>query len=209
MSEPAYSPLTSRTGVSLTRTFAALFALCVVGCGDDPPDSARFDVSDIQRHRACLERAFPLEPPTFDTRRRIDSVGVFMLSRVRLQIDADLVYIEVFRPEEIRERLGEPIEVEPDLGPQPSADRTLRVEVELRESCSELNTTLLVRGDVVFQSFPPDGEGRIRGRFEGASIISARTGDIVAEEVSGRWQFEAPDRSPYPTFEGDEYRTDP
>ncbi len=200
--------ISSCHGSSVTWRLVVLFAAWLVGCGEQPPDSARFDVSGIQRHASCLEQAFPLEPSTFDRRRRIDSTGLVMSSRERLELDADLVYLEVFARDAVRNQLGTSIDVDPDLGPQPTADRTLRVEIRLEESCPDLNASFLVRGEVIFESWSASDDERIRGHFDDASIIEARTGKQVADELSGRWHFRASDRSAFPTFGQDDYHSE-
>lgn len=182
---------------SILASLVAIVLTLLAGCGG-APDTGRFEISDVRDHKAkrCLNRAFPLEPSFFAARRRIDSIGLFMQSRTGVDQDADLVYIEVFEPGEVRRNTGREI----SFGFPATADTPALAEVDVRETCRNLNVSLAIQGNLTFSQLGLESGERVEGRLTSGSIVDARTGETVAGSITGRWDFAVRVTSPYRSY---------
>ena len=183
-------------------------ALVVTGCAE--PDEGEFRFEGVLEHRDCIESASPLDPSFFAARDRRDSVGVFAQSRPDVQSDADIVHIEVYDAAAVENRLGQPIE----LGTSLDDDPVVRGAVSFAESCPKLDDSFELRGQVVFDEIDTRRGQQVRGELQNASLVSVDSDEqttVVADDVSGFWDFTVRVGAPYreyPTFE-DEYPRSP
>jgi len=201
-------PSVKRGRVLAAAVLAGL--LLAPACGGGDENTGHFEVADIRvddERGACLDATFPLDPTFFAARDRIDSVGIFMQSRARPGQDADILYLEVLKPNEVREQTGTPIA----FGGPPSASTPIRAEVDMGETCPRLNASLRLQGSVQFDTLGTDSGERVAGALLEGTVVDNRSGEIVAGEVTGRWEFVVETEAPHqfhPTYD-DEYPVDP
>jgi hypothetical protein len=180
--------------------------LCLGGCAGD--DDAEFVVSNIQRHQDCFSAASPIRPELFASRDSHDSIGVFMQTQYRLPSTSDLVYLEIYQPDVVRSRLGEPIDLADPLElfrddfefDQPPV---LRGEVAFAETCPDLTETFQLQGTVVFRSLSTDDGDIVEGEVLDGQLISMRD-EVAVAQISGTWRFAVEQGRPlqyYPTFD--------
>lgn len=193
---------------------ALMASLTTLACGDADRE-ARFDVDGIQKFGPCIRSAFPMEPTFLATKKRIDSVGIFLQTQTALGPEGDLVYFEVYDHDRIADNPGRdvPFEYPPRTAPP------VRGKLATWGSCPDTNVSLAIEGTIRFDEFGTESTDRMVGELVDGTIVDARTcevdeGDdceVVAERITGSWNFPvevtAPHRS-YPTFE-DEYRVEP
>ena len=185
---------------------AALLAAGGLGCGDSP-DAGRFEIGEIRAHDKCLQAASPLKPTFFAARERRDSVGLFMQTKARVESDADVVWIEVLKPAQAKRNPDKVYSFE-----YPPAEKTpVRAELLVEETCPDLNVSLAIRGRARFDKLNLEAGEKVVGELLEGAVVDARTGEVVAGSISGRWNFDveitAPHRD-YPTY-GDDYPRNP
>ena len=171
-------------------------------------DEGRFDIDDVQQHQECLREVFPFEPSFLATHKSLDSVGLLMQSQTRLTQSADYVYIEVFEPGPITPDSPKTF----TFGYPTDANTPVRAEVALRETCPELNVSLAVRGRLTLERLETDSGGSVVGQLTEGTVIDARSGQVIAGDITGSWDFTSKVTAPwrnFPTFDDEEYLAEP
>ncbi|MBA2663496.1 MAG: hypothetical protein H0U74_14505 [Bradymonadaceae bacterium] len=157
---------------------------------------AKFTIGAVSAHNACFSQAFPLEATFFSARERANSVGVFLQSVPGHIGETDLVFFEVYQPDFVNTRLGQPIA----LSPPEQSDAVVRGKLALMGACPQMLESFYIAGDVVFEALDPLDTQSVAGTIEGASIVDARTGVVVAEGLSGSWRFDVRRSQPFQEF---------
>ncbi|MFB6372353.1 MAG: hypothetical protein ABEN55_04440, partial [Bradymonadaceae bacterium] len=161
----------------------------------------------IQKFGDCLQRTFPLEPTFMATQERIDSVGIFLQTKARIGPAGDIVYFEVFDNEEFADNPGKTVTFEYP----PESSPAIRAKLAPWESCPDTNASLAIEGTVRFDQFGTDSDDRMIGELVEGKIVDARTDEVVAESLTGTWDFDVEVSAPNRTWpnDRDEYQSDP
>ena len=162
----------------MTRRLTFLLAITALVAACSPPASARFEVSDVQKHQECFDLAFPFDPVFLASRSRDESVGIFFQSRGGNFQFVDLIHFEVFGTGNLP--IGEPIEMDPIVM---NATRVAS-DLVLGRSCPEMTDSLGLTGTITFDEFSQEIDGVIAGSVDG-SVVSLRSGDTVAGSLTG------------------------
>ena len=196
------------TAAAVLVAAAAITTGCVGREGE-----GRFEVSGIRKYNDCLERTFPLVPEFMSTGERIDSVGIFLQTKAQLSPAGDLVYIEVFEDVDVGGDTAESFTfdnrpaLEPNFPPEPTPP--VRIKVAPWESCPDSTISLAVEGTVRFDSFGVDSSDRMVGELTEGTIVDATSGEVVAESLTGFWDFAVQVAAPYRAYPNvrDEYKS--
>ncbi len=186
------------------RALVAAAALVVLaGCAAE--DEGEFTLSGFAQHEACLSEASPLQPEMFSASDSIDAVSVSMQTDFRLPSTSDLVRIVVYQPEQVRERLGEPIELADPLELVQNDEEfdqppVVRAELGFGESCPEILETFGLRGTIVFDELDAGRGGHVSGQLVGAEAVSLRQEQVIIGQIDGSWAFDVRSHTPYKRF---------
>ena len=201
--------LGTRPLLARLRAASALAALCVLGttgCADD--GNGEFTISGIEQHEDCLSTASPLRPEMLAARERVNTIGLFMQTDFRLPSTSDLVYFEVYQPDYVRSRLGEPIELADPLELfkddfEFDEPPVVRGQMLFAETCPEVLATFALRGTVIFHELGAEDGDVVRGELIDGEIINPREETVVARQVNGTWRYTVDQIRPkqhFPTF---------
>lgn len=168
-----------------------LLGIAVVGCS--PPSSARFEVTDVQKHADCMDAAFPFVPIFHASRSRDESVGIFFQSRGGNFQSVDVVHFEVFGTERLP--LGEPIPLDPVVMER----TTVASDLLLGESCPEITDSFGIQGTITFDEFSQTMDGIIAGSLDG-ELVSLRSNEVIAGSFTGTFDFTVQIGQPFEEF---------
>ncbi|MFP4597416.1 MAG: hypothetical protein ACLFVJ_04140 [Persicimonas sp.] len=193
------------TPIADWRRASVAAAALVVLAGCAAQDEGEFTLSGFEQHEACFSEASPLRPEMFTASDNIDAVSVSMQTDFRLPSTSDLVQIVVYQPEQVRERLGEPIELADPLelvrdDEEFDQPPVVRAELGFGESCPEILETFGLRGTIVFDELDADRGGHVSGQLVGAEAVSLRQERVIIGQVDGSWAFDVRSQTPYNRF---------
>lgn len=166
-----------------------------MSCAADSSE-ARFEVARIVAFEDCMRRAFPFEPKDLRAQRHPFSTTLFFQHNAGLIRDADLLTLEVFAEDPTAQpipmriqyhpapRPGEPLAQSDLTGDQPRG----RGDLQFLHSCPLVNESFLLDGVIEFSEFGNRAGDTITGSIS-ARIINARSGQQVAERLSGSFTF--------------------
>lgn len=173
-----------------TRFSSVLLALFFLACSD-PGEFASFDALPVAPLPNCLDEAFPLELSLLAAQKRADSLGIFLKTTPDITSRSDLVYFEIFDPEQITP--GEEIEVRPQ-------GEFATGKLTFFSSCPFQQESYNLEGALRFDSFNYEHLGVISGEFFDAQAFNARTGELVFDDFQGSWSFAVRRGPPYEDF---------
>lgn len=175
-------------------------------CNQPAPGSARFEVDGVQPdYQTCLSEAFPFDA-NFSTARYRQSTETrsstsFIHQRAgTVMHNDDLIYFEIFERDAMTAqapavdlRLREAPVILPstpklleDLDrPGPRA----RGNLIFKRTCPQLADSLLIEGTLTFERLDDRPGGRIVGALTNGRILSAYTGAVVAERLTGEFDY--------------------
>jgi len=171
----------------LSRAAVLIWSVFFLGCSDG--SFGRFEIGTPTEHSACLNAMFPFEPNFLAARVRSGSVGLFMQTDGGAYSNTDLVYIEVYKTDQLTHVLGPPGRVDADA----------IAEIEVAGSCPDLIESLYVDGTLAFEEFDANAGGVISGRVVG-DLWSQRSQTLVAPGFDGSFFIEVRRGQPYEEF---------
>lgn len=182
-------------------------ALITLGaCGQPSPGTARFEVQGIQPdYQTCLSEAFPFEA-SFNTARYRQSTETRSTTSLihqragTVMHNDDLIYMEIFERDALPQQSAT---VDLRLKPAPvilpntphlleDLDRPgprARGNLIFKRTCPDLADSLLIEGTLTFERLDDRPGGRVVGRLTEGRIMSAYTGALVAESVTGEFDY--------------------
>lgn len=184
-----------------------LASLSLAGCGAE--ETGEFTLSGFQRYGECLSKASPIRPSSFTSRDAPgDTIGLFFQTDYRLPSTSDTVYLQIYQTDYVRQHLGEPIELSNPTElvygdqrfDQPPIVRGL---IQFEQTCPKIKETFALLGTVVFDEIGAHNGDIVSGRLVDGQVISLRDLSVVADNISGSWQFTVSERRPhqyFPTF---------
>lgn len=185
------APRRARRGAGL-RALGLVSAILLSGCV--VPSDSEFTIAGIAQHQECMANASPVRPVANIARIQADGIGLFFQTDARRPSAGDSIYLQVYQPEHVRERLGEPIELA-DPRELKDGDHTFDTPPVMRgaaffaQSCPDLSESFGLLGTVIFEELGEKNGEQIRGELRDAQIISLRDNTVVATDLNGQWDF--------------------
>lgn len=172
---------------------ALIGALASFACSD-PGEFAVFDTSQAGALPDCMADEFPFEGSLLAARVRNERVGIFLQTTPDVTSKYDVVYFEIFEPENVT--VGEPIELGGPAHPPPPA----RGKIAFFSSCAYEHHSLELGGSIVFDAFEYEAPGVISGHLVDGQIIDDRADEVLVDDLSGEWHFAVRRGPPYEDF---------
>ena len=172
---------------------ALALSLASIACSD-PGEFAIFETDQAQALPECMSAEFPFEPSLLAARVRNERVGIFLQSSPDVTSKYDVVYFELYQPENVV--VGEPIELGAPAHPPPPA----RGKIAFFSSCAFEHDSLKLGGSLVFDHFDYEAGGVIAGHLVDGHIIDERSGQTLVDDLNGEWHFAVRRGPPYEDF---------
>lgn len=169
-----------------------LILFLVVTACSDPEEYARFEATTLVELPQCVGEPFPMEFTLLSARQRIGTVGIFLETPPDLKSRHDLVYLELYNPEEVQ--LGEDILLSP-------SSSVARGKLTFFSSCPYENQSYQLEGVLRFSSFDyQENLGMITGELLDGRAIDSHSGEVVFDDLHGSWRFALRRGPPYQEF---------
>ncbi len=180
----------------LKKSLLLLFlCLALPSCAQN--DTAHFTLTgSANLEPECFSRAFPLDAGFIAARQNTQSLSLFFQSVPGKFDQADLIYFEIYQPEQVRAQLGSPT----PLSAPGANDAIIGGKVGLLATCPDLLHSFYLDGEVTFTTLDQGKNAKITGSITNARIRNARTHELVAEGLSGSWDFTTRQGQPYQDF---------
>ncbi len=177
----------------LPALFASAILLACLACSD-PAEFATFEAEASQPLPSCMADQFPLELELLAAQTRTDRVGIFLQTAPDIKSRSDIVYFELYHPEEVS--VDDVIELSPAAVPPPMA----RGKLSFFSSCPYEHLAFDIFGTLNFDNFDHDHGGVISGRLEEGYAVDSRTEEVMIQEFTGSFSFIVRAGPPYEDF---------
>lgn len=180
-----------------TKNICALALLSIFSpaCLADNP--AQFTLSGKSSLEPdCFKQAFPLHAQIAAARTSEKTMSLFFESAT---VDFDLtnsIVIQIYQPATARNNLTKPT---PFSAPR-SENPVVAAKVTLFAACPNITHSFYLDGEVIFTALGSGKNARMAGSITDARILNARTNEVVAEGLSGSWDFKVEPGQPHQTF---------
>ncbi len=181
-----------------TNTISALLLVSLLIPACSPNDNAaQFTLAGKSTTNAdCFERAFPLDAKLSAARDNENTVSLFFHSAVTDFDQTNGIYIEVYKPDAVRKNLGQAIPISaPGL-----VDAIVGAKVTLFAACPDIVNSFFLDGEITFTALESGKNAHMAGSITDARILNTRTFEVVAEGLSGSWDFHVEHGQPSQTF---------
>ncbi len=183
-----------------TKTIFAflLVSLFATACGSDQ-NAAQFTLSGKSSLESnCFESAFPLDAKISAARNSQNSISLLFKSAEADFDQANGIFIEVYQPDTVRKNLaqGTPISA------PGSADAVVGAKLMLFAACPDTVNSFYLDGEIIFTALESGKNAHMAGTITDARVLNARTHEVVAEGLSGSWDFTVQPGQPSQTFYG-------
>lgn len=189
---------------ALAPYLASLAALALLA-GCLPDSQAEFVIRDISRHEDCLAQASPLQSSLNTVWVDQDALEIFFQTDSRAPGAGDTISLQIYQPEWVRAHLGEPIILADPLDLLDGAHRfdqppRVRGAAIFAQSCPDISESFGLTGTVVFERLGEKNGETVSGKLLSGQLLSLRDAAIVAQDVSGEWEFSINPRRPFQPY---------
>lgn len=198
------------------RWAVALSCLCAAAWACNPtPGEGEFDATSLSLS-GCDEEILPWEPGFFTidqfegkTTIRLQSIGgaIDRVDGIYLQVDDAFVDdtnsegMPLGDPDLREALLDRGIAVPGRLDDEPEGG-VARGVLSFYETCPEARVVPEMIGRLRFTSFKASNGGQITGFVTAPVVVDTRTGNVIGENLSGRFSFQVQKGRPYTNFTG-------
>lgn len=182
----------------MLRPIACLLLLCFATASTactDPEEFAFFEGALQSGVPECMADEFPMTPEFLSLRYRSGTAGVFLQTPPDIKSRNDLVYFELFEPENIGDSGTVAVGTAEDGEPLQA-----RGKIAFFSSCTYGYEALDIYGNIHFDSFGLEKHSVITGRLEDAVAVEPRSGQVQIDDLSGSWHFIVRHGPPYEDF---------